>query len=125
MKKLTKKEALDQGYLYCGYAGQEVLSSIEDMDHGVLADTIERKGDVFLSKKECIIEAFPEASDLLGAIDSSILRHEVGLEPTSSIISSYEKELQTLLDKMKNEIRKENATCTYELSDIKLIPATT
>ena len=117
---MTVKQAIDEGYKHCSYIRAETLLSI-DMDELSLISLTDQYGEIFLAEKECLIEKFPKASDILETIDESIERHEIGLEPTGEIISSYENILQKLLDKMKNEIREKGATKTYKLTDIRLV----
>jgi hypothetical protein len=121
MKNLTIREALAEGYKYCGYSKVEILIPLESMDEDSFLSLFKRYKKIYLAEKDCEVRGIMTAQDILGVIDESIDRSERGLESTSEIISSYELELQDLLDRMKEEIIDKDATHTYALTDISLI----
>lgn len=121
MKNLTIREALKEGYKYCGHSKVEILIPLESMDEDSFLSLLKQYKKIYLAEKDREVNGFITAQDILAVIDESINRSERGLEPTSEIISSYKKELQDLLDRIKEEIIDKDATLTYNLTDISLI----
>ena len=122
MKILTIKQALKEGYIFYDQHDDE-YGIIKELKEDELNELIKSQGKVLLVSKVCTIgEWYPDGSDLIEYIFENMEICDFGLDETEDIMRKYESRFDKLLDKMKNEIIKKNATKTYELTDICLIP---
>lgn len=121
MIELTIKEALEQGYKYCGHDGQERLDTI-DTDQESLKFWLEVE-DVFLSSKEATSLILPSAEQLIeGLVEQNydILAEDKDGDVRDFMLG-YKDEFKAILDKMQEEGDMKNITASYEQTDIKLI----
>jgi predicted GTPase len=122
-KTITLKEAIAQGYKFCGDNGQEDLDFIKDISEEDLIERINSGEEIFVSEKECIIN-MPDADDVMEHISESICEEvcECGVEEVYNIVNKHKDKIQKLLNEIFDELYKEQATATYEATNIKLVP---
>jgi hypothetical protein len=114
MREITIKQALAQGYKYCGHNGQERLDDV-DTDQESLKSMLEQ-GEVFLAEKE------PKTLTIYGTFDffENIIENSELCEADQDTLQSdlkaeFGEELEKVLEKMRHF-----KTNTYEMTDIKL-----
>ena len=114
-KELTIKEALAEGYTYCGQQDQEWLDDI-DTDQESLKSWLET-GTVFIAKKEPkMLTVFNTFDYFDTIIENSELCEADQDTLNAELQANFGEELDKVLEKIRNF-----KTNTYEMTDIKLI----
>lgn len=117
----TIEQALKEGYEYCIIGNDDRINYLCDLNDTELEILTEDKLDVYLTEKQCTIDGFPNAEDILDNLVENMEIHECGEDPMKDLANEYKEDLQILLDKMRSQILKENTTNTYEITEIKLV----
>ena len=119
-ESLTIQEALAQGYEMCGTLDDEYYMQLEGLEDIFVSDCKERGKPLYLAEKKPIPIETGNADDIFENMLENSELAEGCWDNSNEFLNQYKEEMQSLLDKIKEESIKQKASQTYLLTDVLL-----